>query len=204
MRMQLRGVTQLSYSWLARVGGQASKIRHALSPKFQHTISRSLHRRVRGEGCGRAGAKGVRARWARQDLLRQPLSASSSARGGLRLSGSQGCSCKMGPAKAFCSGSIAAFLARLMVRGAGNEEGAKGVRARWARQDLLRQPLSASSSARGGLRLSGSQGCSCKMGPAKTFFVSQAPVSWEVCRGCVCVWNQGVGNIGCPRAVIYG
>ena len=139
MRMQLRGVTQLSYSWLARVGGQASKIRHALSPKFQHknhTISRSLHRRVRGEGCGRAGAKGVRARWARQDLLRQPLSASSSARGGLRLSGSQGCSCKRGPAKAFCSCSIAAFLARLMVQRAG----AKGVRARWARQDLFRQP----------------------------------------------------------------
>ena len=136
MRMQLRGVTQLSYSWSARVGGQASKIRHALSPKFQHTISRSLHRRVRGEGCGRAGAKGVRARWARQDLLRQPLSASSSARGGLRLSGSQGCSCKRGPAKAFCSCSIAAFLARLMVQRAG----AKGVRARWAQQDLFRQP----------------------------------------------------------------
>ena len=54
MREQLRGVTQLSYSWLARVGGQASKIRHAPSPEFQHkkhTISRSLHHQVRKEGC---------------------------------------------------------------------------------------------------------------------------------------------------------
>jgi hypothetical protein len=53
----------------------------------------------------------------------------------------------------------------------GDRARAKGVRARWARQDLLRQPSA------------------CELGSMS---------------GCVCVWNKGVGNIGCPRAVICG